>query len=74
MLSTVQGGRVAVNLNGDIEAYFRRYKCLRQGDPLSPLLFNLVVDALLEILDKAKSRGLIHGVVPEHVEGGLTHL
>jgi hypothetical protein len=44
---------------------------LRQGDPLSALLFNLVADAFSEMLDKAKLRGVIHGVVPELVEGGF---
>lgn len=37
ILKVVQGGRVAINLNGDIGQYFRSYKGLRQRDPLSPL-------------------------------------
>jgi hypothetical protein len=47
---------------------------LRQGDPLSPLLFNLVVDALAGMLDKARKAGHIRGLVPNLVEGGITHL
>jgi len=64
VISAVQGGKVAVNLNGEVGSYSRSYKGLRQGDPLSSLLFNLVDDALLEMLEKAQSRGVIHGVVP----------
>jgi hypothetical protein len=69
VLSAVQGGKVAVNLNGELDQYFRSFKGLRQGDPLSPLLFNLVADALLEILDKAKEKEVVHGLLPELVEG-----
>jgi hypothetical protein len=47
---------------------------LRQGDPLSPLLFNLVVDALGAMLEAAKEKGRIVGLVPHLIEGGVTHL
>lgn len=70
----VQGGRVAVNLNGELGQYFKSFKGLRQGDPLSPFPFNLVADALSELLTKARDRGVISSLVPELVEGGLTHL
>jgi hypothetical protein len=35
---------------------------LRQGDPLSPLLFNLVVDVLTRMLIKASNANLIRGL------------
>jgi len=54
--------------------YFRSYKGLRQGDPLSPLLFNLVANAMSEMLCIASEEGIINGVCPDLVEGGLTHL
>jgi hypothetical protein len=41
----VIGGRVGINLNGQLGELFGTYKGLRQGDSLSPLLFNLVADA-----------------------------
>jgi hypothetical protein len=70
MKQVVGGGRVGINLNGEPENYFRTYKGLRQGDSLSPLLFNLVVDALATILEKATEAGMIKGLIPELVEGG----
>jgi hypothetical protein len=33
-----------------------------------------VADALSKILNLASEKGIIHGVCPELVEGGLTHL
>ena len=60
--------------NGERGEYFKSYKGLRQGDPLSPLLFNLVADALSAMLSRACEAGIIQGVVPHLVEGGLSHL
>jgi hypothetical protein len=70
----VGGGRVGIKINGEVEIFFRTYKGVRQGDPLSPVLFNLVVDALATMLEKAKLTGVIKGLVPNLIEGGLTHL
>lgn len=70
----VRGGRVCVNVNGERSDFFRTYRGLRQGDPLSPLLFNLVSDALAGILDCAKNANKLSGLVPEIFPGGITHL
>jgi hypothetical protein len=40
--SFVQGGLVGIRVNDDIGHYFQTRKGLRQGDPLSPMLFNIV--------------------------------
>ena len=60
----IEGGRVGININGTPKSYFRSFKGLRQGDPLSPLLFNLVGDALDAILSNAKKERMIKGLVP----------
>jgi hypothetical protein len=70
----VEGGKVGVKINGVHGNFFNTHKGLRQGDPLSPLLFNLVSDALATMLDNARESGQIHGLVPHLVEGGITHL
>lgn len=62
------------NLNGELGKHFRSFKGLRQGDPLSPLLFTLVADGLSAILERVAERGIIRGVTPRLVNGGLTHL
>ena len=74
-MQLVTSGRTAVNINGEVGPYFMTGQGVRQGDPISPFLFNLVVDALASILDLAKRAGHIRGVCPHLVTpGGLTHL
>jgi hypothetical protein len=74
IMKAVCGGRVAVNLNGELGPYFKSYKGLRQGDPLAPFLFNLVADRLSAMLDRASENDNLMGVIPHLVDGGLTHL
>jgi hypothetical protein len=49
---------VSVLANGEESPTFKTGKGLRQGDPLSPLLFNIVADVLTKMLDKAARKGL----------------
>ena len=52
----------------------KRKKGLRQGDPLSPLLFNLVADMLAILIERAKQDGQISGLIPHLVDGGISIL
>lgn len=38
----VTGGTVSVKVNDKIGSYIKSFKGVRQGDPLSPILFNFV--------------------------------
>lgn len=49
-------------------------KGLRQGDPLSLLLFNIVAYMLTILISRAKDVGQLSGVVPHLVDGGLSIL
>ena len=72
--SFVSGGSVAIKVNDDIGKYFQTKKGLRQGDPLSPILFNIVADMLAVMIERAKYDELIDGVIPHLVDGGLSIL
>jgi hypothetical protein len=71
VMSLVRGGSIAVRINDTNSTYFKPGKGLRQGDPLSPLLFNLVVDVFTRMLSKAASKGcntgLMNTLCPEGV-------
>ena len=70
----VSGGSVAIKVNNETGHYFQTKKGLRQGDPLSPILFNIVADMLAIMIERAKTAGLFEGVVPHLVNGGLSIL
>ena len=57
----VSGGQTAISINGEIGPYFRNRRGMRQGDPLSPLLFNFVGEALAAMLSAANSAGTSKG-------------
>jgi hypothetical protein len=70
----VVGGSVGILLNGEDSSYFKTGKGLRQGDPLSPFLFNLVGDGLSRMLDKAINQGLVKGLLQTFRPGGIVSL
>ena len=72
--SFISGGSVAVNVNNDIGHFFQTRKGLRQGDPLSPILFNIVADMLSILIKRAKTQGQVGGVVPHLIDDGLSIL
>ena len=65
---------MAVKVNNETGRYFQTKKGLRQGDPISPILFNIVVDMLAIMIERAKTDGLFEGVIPHLVDGGLSIL
>ncbi|KAK3227605.1 hypothetical protein Dsin_007467 [Dipteronia sinensis] len=65
---------VSVLVNGRATDQFKLEKGLRQGDPLSPFLFNIVVEGLNCLLKKTASIGLIEGERFEDDKVHITHL
>jgi hypothetical protein len=65
---------VRLTINNVEGEFFQTSKGLRQGDPLSPLLFNLVADVLTRMLKKAADGRLISGLGSDLVEGGVISL
>ena len=63
-----------IKVNDRIRANFQTKRGLRQGDPLPPILFNIVVDMLAILINRAKLDGQIDGLVPHLVDGGLSIL
>ena len=58
----VTGGTVCVKLNNVEGPYFVSHKGVRQGDPLSPILFNFVADCLARMVRQAQQNGLLCGL------------
>lgn len=61
--------KAPVLVNGAPTEEFQRERGLRQGDPLSPSLFNIVGEVFHILMENAKSKGLIEGI-----RLSLTHL
>jgi hypothetical protein len=74
VMKTVVKGKVCVNVNGERSNFFRTFRGLRQGDPLSPLLFNIVADALSIMIDTGVKKNHITGVLSDILPGGISHI
>jgi hypothetical protein len=70
----VSKGSISIKVNDEYGHNFQIRKGVRQGDPLSPILFNIVVDMLAILINRAKNFGQFTGVIPHLVDGGLSIL
>lgn len=74
MMKIVRGGRVVVKVNNQIGPYFPTFKGVRHGEPLSPLLFDIIADGLALLLKKAQHNRIIRDPMPQLIDGGLAIL
>lgn len=63
----------SIIVNGGLEGYFKGEKGIRQGDPLSPYIFVLVMNVLSSMLDIAAANGIVR-YHPKCKRISLTHL
>ena len=72
--NVVIGGTVCVKINDQTGPYFTSHKGVRQGDPLSPLLFNLVADCLTRLVRQAQENNMITGLASHLITNGVAIL
>jgi hypothetical protein len=70
----MEGGHVGIKVNDIVAKNFQTKRGVRQGDPLSPIFFNIVVDMLAILINRAKLEGQLKGVIPELTDDGLSML
>jgi hypothetical protein len=68
------GGTVSVKLNNLIGPYIKSHKGVRQGDPLSPILFNFVADGLSRMIHRAQANDLFSGHIDHIIDKGVAVL
>lgn len=74
IMSLVSGGQTLICINGERCPCFCNKRGLRQGDPISPLLFDIIADAISSMISKAKEAGHLKCVISHLIPGRVTHL
>jgi hypothetical protein len=67
----LKDGTVSVKHNNVIGLYFKSSKGVRQGDPLSPFLFNVVVQCLAKMVLEAQANNLLVGLILDLIDKGV---
>ena len=61
-MGCITSANFAVLINGTPSKFFTTSRGIRQGCPLSPLLFSLVIEGLSLLIADARDNGLIKGI------------
>ena len=69
IISLLVGTKTCININGNPTPYFICKRGLRQGDPISPLIFDFVTDSLCQMLQRGQELGLLQGLGPKLQHG-----
>jgi hypothetical protein len=69
--SLLHKGSVGVRINDTNSNYFETSRGVRQGDPISPILFNFVADVFARMLIKAANNNLITGLFRSFCPAGI---
>ena len=73
IMGCITSANFAVLVNGSPSTFFPASRGIRQGCPLSPLLFILVIEGLSLLIEDARRNGLIRGIkISENLS--ITHL
>jgi hypothetical protein len=70
----VSGGIVSIKLNNLYGPYIKSFKGVRQGDLLSPILFNFAANRLTRVVLKAQDNRLFNGLVEHIISKGVAIL
>lgn len=74
MKAILESSRISLLVNGSPTDEFVPRKGLRQGDPLSPLLFNIMGEVLSRLLTRAKDKGVFEGIFLPNFQTSISHL
>ena len=74
MSGCLSSATFAILVNGNTKGWVKAYRGLRQGDPLSPFLFTIVVDVLSRLVVRAEERCLFEGFLVGKNRTRVSHL
>eukprot|EP00253_Pinus_taeda_P006873 PITA_06873 len=73
VLALIKSPRYSILVNGAPSAPLSPSKGIRQGDPLSPFLFVILMEGLSRLIAKKKAEGQIRGLQPIRSSPATTH-